>query len=208
MKMKKIDIILALIVGEITAWFFYGMLGNFGLDVKRFEFVLALTFPILAVLGLWVCFMLGKKFIFIFQAAKYFLIGILATLVDLGVLNILITATNIATGWHYNLFKGISFIIATFSKYFGDKFWAFEKMEKAGMKKELGKFFLVTMAGLVINVAIASFVVNFLGVHIITLFGSQIWMNEKTIATMGGIAAALGVAVWNFFGYKFIVFKK
>jgi len=99
-------------------------------------------------------------------------------------------------------------LIATFTKYFGDKFWAFEQMDKEGMKKELGKFYLVTLVGMAINVFVASFVVDFLGMHIITLFGSELGMNAKMIANIGGIAAALAAAVWNFFGYKFIVFKK
>ncbi len=212
MKMKKIDVILALITGEITGWFFYEMLKNMGLAAKieRFhpDLVAALVFPFLSLLGLWICFFLGKKFIFIFQMAKYLLIGILATLVDLGVMNILISFSGIATGIYYSVFKGISFLFATFSKYFGDKFWAFEQMDKEEMKREFGKFFLVTLVGLVINVSVASFVVNFLGYHIITLFHSQLGLNEKMIANLGGIAAALGAAVWNFFGYKFIVFKK
>ena len=207
--MKKIDVILALITGEITGWFFYGMLKNMGITIRYLDWAAALIFPFLALLGLWVCFLLGKKFILIFQAAKYLLIGIMATLVDLGIMNILIMISGIATGMYYSVFKGITFLFATFSKYFGDKFWAFEKMEKEEMKKEFIKFFSVTLVGLVINVSVASFVVNFLGYHIITLFDSSLGvLNDKTIANLGGIAAALAAAVWNFVGYKFIVFKK
>jgi len=206
--MKKIDVVLALITGEITGWFFYGMLKNMGVTIRYLDWAAALVFPFLALFGLWVCFLLGKKFISIFQAAKYLLIGILATLIDLGVMNILITISGIATGMYYSVSKGISFLFATFSKYFGDKFWAFEQMEKEEMKKEFAKFFLVTLVGLVINVYIASIVVNFLGYHIVTLFGSQLGLNEKMIANIGAIVAAVAVAVWNFVGYKFIVFKK
>jgi len=206
--MKKIDVVLALITGEITGWFFYGMLKNMGVTIRYLDWAAALVFPFLALFGLWVCFLLGKKFISIFQAAKYLLIGILATLIDLGVMNILITISGIATGMYYSVSKGISFLFATFSKYFGDKFWAFEQMEKEEMKKEFAKFFLVTLVGLVINVYIASIVVNFLGYHIVTLFGSQLGLNEKMIANVGAIVAAIAVAVWNFVGYKFIVFKK
>jgi len=206
--MKKIDVVLALITGEITGWFFYAMLKNMGVTIRYLDWAAALVFPFLALFGLWVCFLLGKKFISIFQAAKYLLIGILATLIDLGVMNILITISGIATGMYYSVSKGISFLFATFSKYFGDKFWAFEQMEKEEMKKEFAKFFLVTLVGLVINVYIASIVVNFLGYHIVTLFGSQLGLNEKMIANIGAIVAAVAVAVWNFVGYKFIVFKK
>ncbi|TFG35405.1 MAG: GtrA family protein [Parcubacteria group bacterium] len=206
--MKKIDVILALITGEITGWFFYGMLSNMGADIPYLKLIGALVFPFLALFCLWICYLLGKKFIFIFQAAKYLLIGILATLVDLGVMNILIMISGIATGIYFSVFKGISFLFATFSKYFGDKFWAFVKMEKQGMKKEFTSFFLVTLIGLGINVGIASFVVNFLGGRDVALFGSQLTLNASMIANLGGLDAAVIVAVWNFVGYKFIVFKK
>jgi putative flippase GtrA len=206
--MKKIDVILALVTGEITGWFFYGMLSNMGVNIPYLKLIGAVVFPFLALFCLWICYLLGKKFIFIFQAAKYLLIGILATLVDLGVMNILIIISGIATGIYFSVFKGISFLFATFSKYFGDKFWAFEKMEKQGMQKEFTSFFLVTLIGLGINVGIASFVVNFLGSNATALFGFQLKLNPSMIANLGGLAAAVIVAVWNFVGYKFIVFKK
>jgi len=198
--MKKIDIVLALATGEVAAWFFYGILRNLGIEIPFLVWILAILLPILALIGIWIAFILGKKLLWIFQAAKFFLVGVVATLVDLGVLNILIWFSGIATGLFFSIFKGISFIVATCSKYFGDKFWAFEKMEKAGMGREFGQFFLVTLVGLIINVGVASLVVN--------LFGSQFGMSEKLWANVGGIMAAFAAAIWNFLGYKFIVFKK
>ena len=198
--MKKVDIVLALIIGEVIAWFFYGILKNLGIEIKFLWLILAILLPILALIGLWVAWFLGKKFLWIFQAAKFFLVGVVATLVDLGVLNLLMLGSGIATGLYFSIFKGTSFIVATCSKYLGDKFWAFEKMEKVGMRKEFGQFFAVTLVGLVINVGAASLVVN--------LLGSQFGMSEKLWANVGGIIAAFAAAIWNFLGYKFIVFKK
>jgi putative flippase GtrA len=197
--MKKIDIALALITGEITAWFFYLLLkdiariGNLGL-------ILAISFPILTVICLWVTWLLGKRFLWIFQMAKYLLIGVLATIADLGVLNLLMWISGVATGVSFSAFKGISFVMATTAKYFGDKFWAFEKTERAGMGKEFSQFFIVTLIGLGLNVGAASLVVN--------VIGSQFGMSEKLWANVGGIAAAFAVTAWNFIGYKFFVFKK
>jgi putative flippase GtrA len=206
--MKKIDVVMALVTGEITAWLFYTIISNFGFEIGNLVWVLALAFPFLAWFCLWVCYQIGKKFLFVFQMAKYLLVGILATLVDLGIMNLLMFVSGFSSGLPFALFKATSFLIATFTKYFGDKFWAFEQMDKEGMKKELGQFYLVTLVGMAINVFVASFVVDFLGMHIITLFGSELGMTAKMIANIGGIAAALAAAVWNFFGYKFIVFKK
>lgn len=197
--MKKLDIVLALITGEITAWFFYFLLKDI-VRIGNLSLILAVSFPILAVAGLWIAWLLGKKFSWIFQLAKYLLIGVLATIVDLGVLNLLIFISGIAAGISFSVFKGVSFVVATTAKYFGDKFWAFEKMEKAGMGKEFSQFFIVTLIGLGLNVGVASFVVN--------IIGPQFGMNEKMWANVGGILAAFAITAWNFLGYKFIVFKK
>jgi len=199
--LKRIDIILALITGEITAWFFYYLLKDVAaLKIENLGLILAISFPVLALGGTWIAWLMGKRFLWIFQLAKYLLIGVLATIADLGILNFLMGTSGIAIGLWYSVFKGISFIVATCAKYFGDKFWAFEKMEKEGMHKEFGQFFIVTLIGLGLNVGVASFVVN--------VIGPQFGLNETLWAIIGGITAAFGVTVWNFIGYKFIVFKK
>jgi putative flippase GtrA len=200
LNMKKTDIIFALVTGEITAWFFYTLVKELNLNIPGLLVILAVGFPVLAVLGLWICWMLGKKYVWIWQMAKYLLIGVLATILDLGVLNGLILVSGVAVGITYSVFKGISFIVATCCKYFADKFWAFEKKEKAGMGKEFLQFFFVTLIGLGLNVLIASFVVN--------KMEPQFGLSPAAWGTVGGVAAAFGVTAWNFVGYKFFVFKK
>lgn len=197
--MKKVDIVLALITGEVTAWFFYILLRDI-VRINNLGLILSISFPILTVVCLWVSWLLGKRFLWIFQIAKYLLIGVLATIADLAVLNLLMWVSGAAKGISFSVFKGISFIAATAAKYFGDKFWAFEKMEKSGMRKEFGQFFIVTLIGLGLNVGAASLVVN--------AIGPQFGMSEKIWANVGAIAAGFSVTAWNFLGYKFIVFKK
>lgn len=198
--MKKIDIILALIIGEIVAWFFFGILKNLEVEIGILSLALLILFPILSVLGLWIAFLIGKKFLFVYQIAKFFLIGALATVADIALLNLLFWIFGIATGIYFSVFKGVSFLIATSSKYLGDKFWAFEKMEKVGMRKEFSQFFAVTLGGLIINVGVASYIVN--------VFGAQFGISEKIWANIGAIIAAFSTIIWNFIGYKFLVFKK
>ncbi len=198
--MKKIDIILALITGEITAWFFYYLLQDVVLlKIQNLGLILAISFPILSVIGVWIAWLIGKRVLWIYQLAKYLLIGVLATITDLGVLNLLMWVSGLTVGLWYSVFKGISFVVATTAKYFGDKFWAFEKMEKASMGKEFGQFFIVTLIGLGLNVGVASLIVN--------VVGPQLGLSKTLWANVGGIAAAFAVTTWNFIGYKFIVFK-
>lgn len=199
--MKRIDIILALITGEAVAWLFSGILKDvkFLAGIKALEWILAGFLPILALGGLWLSFLIGKKFLFVFQAAKFFLLGVLATLVDLGALNFLMSVSGIASGLYFSLFKGISFLAAMLGKYWGVKLWAFEKKEMAGVGGELGKFLLVSAVGLSINVIAASYIVN--------TIGPQAGFSEKIWANIAAIGAAFIAFIWNFFGSKFIVFK-
>jgi len=136
----------------------------------------------------------------IFQGAKFLLIGVLGTLIDVGVLNILIWISGISSGLLFPVFKGISFVVANCNKYFGHKFWVFEKKGMIGAKKEFSKFFLVSLGGLIINVVTASLIVN--------LIKPQFGLSETIWANIGAIIAAFATIIWNFLGYKFLVFKK
>lgn len=198
--MKKIDIILALISGLGLGFLFPWLLKGFGIDIRALNWLLPLLFPILAVISIWLCYLIGKKHLFVFQLGKFLLIGIFFALIDLGVLDILIKIFGITAGTGYSIFVATSFVIVTSVKYVGDKYWAFEKTEKEGMGGEFGKFFIITLISGGIQTLIASLMVNTLGPQ----FGasSLIWANVGKIA---GITVA---SAWNFIGYKFIVFKK
>lgn len=203
--MKKIDIIFTAIIGEITSWYFISLLSEKGVVEKlgglsSLLWSLVIIFPILSVFCLWVAYLMGKKFLVVFQLAKFLLVGVLATIFDLGSLSIFMAASGISSGLYYDIFKGASFIIATIGKYIPDKFWAFKKSETTEIKKEFSQFFIVTLIGLGINVFIANLVVN--------QFGSAFGLPPKLLGNLGGIAAVLVTFAWNFVGYKFIVFKK
>jgi len=66
--MKKIDIILALVTGEITAWFFYYLLKDIAvLKIDNLSLILAVSFPVLALFGTWIAWRIGKRFLWFFQ---------------------------------------------------------------------------------------------------------------------------------------------
>jgi putative flippase GtrA len=204
--MKKQDLILALVTGLILGLFFSSFLKNtglelvFGIKIGVLTWILLFIFPVLSVLGLWIAWLIAKKLPFVYQLAKFLLIGAAATLLDLGVLNFLILSFGLAKGTAYSIFKAVSFIIATVAKYWANKFLAFEKKEMSGVRKEFTQFFIITLIGLGINVGVASFVVNNIG--------PQFGLSPELWANVGGIAAAIVGFAWNFLGYKFIVFKK
>jgi len=141
------------------------------------------------------------------QAGKFVLVGILNTLIDLGVLNLLIFITGIASGFGYSAFKGISFTVAVVNSYILNKFWTFSAFAKASADKkssgrEFSQFFIVSVIGFGINVGVASLVVNVIG-NPFTFSG----VSDTIWANVGAIVATFCAMAWNFLGYKFIVFK-
>ncbi|MDO8264892.1 MAG: GtrA family protein [Candidatus Parcubacteria bacterium] len=198
--MDKKDIIYSLIVGEAIALMGTVILKNLEIGNSLPLWLLPVFFPILSVAGIWIADLLGKKIPVLFQAAKFLLVGVLNTLIDLGVLNILIGITGIAAGAFFPVFKGASFIVASLNSYFWNKFWTFKKVEENANPKEFTKFFLTVFIGLILNVVISSVIVNVIGVR----FG----VSEKVWANFGALIATLIAFAWNFFGSKFLVFKK
>ncbi len=197
--MKKIDIILAIVSGLGLAVLLPWLLGGFGIQLGILKWALLLLLPLFAVFAIWLCYLIGKKYLFVFQLGKFLLIGIFFALIDLGILDILLNIFKITSGMAYSAFVATSFVIVTSVKYVGDKYWAFEKTGKEKMGTEFGKFFVITLISGVIQTGIASLIVNTLGPQLGA--SSLIWAN---VGKIGGIIVA---SAWNFIGYKFIVFK-
>ncbi len=219
--MKKSDIIAALVLGEIAAWLIISVIKSLvGPELyNRIQWFivvgLPIVFPLLCLIFLYISFWIGKKIAVIRQAAKFVLVGGLNTLVDWGVLGFLIFIFRdyFSTGSrdvlltifsltiiYYSLFKAISFILATVNSYAWNKFWTFKRKTTEKLSKEFLQFTIVTVIGFLINVGIASCIFKF-----ITPFGGL------NIDQWAIIAAAMATAismVWNFLGYKFIVFER
>jgi len=200
--MKKIDVVLALVTGEGVAWLFIWLLKNSpNLNFPFLSWLLPILFPILAVFALWIASTIGKKYLFIYQLAKFLLIGAFFAIFDLIILNLLMEEFGISkeSGLKYSLFVAISFIIATIVKYVADKYWAFEKSEKGQAGIEFMKFFLITLVSGLIQVGVASVAFKFL---------SSSGMTELVLGNIGKILGIVVASVFNFVCYKFFVFKK
>lgn len=198
--MRKIDVILALITGEGVAWLFVWFIKKSGFELEFLIWLLPILLPVSALICLWFAYFIGKKFLFVFQLAKFLLMGAFFALIDLVVLNFLMIRFDVTEGTPYLIFVAVSFIVATCLKYAADRYWVFEKTEKTRLGLEFSKFFTITLVSAGIQIGVADLVVNKMGVQ----FGIDplIWGN---IGKIVGITVA---SAWNFIGYKFIVFKK
>lgn len=161
-------------------------------------FLIIIVFIVFANLALWFASLLSRFIPIFLQVAKFAAVGGLNTLLDLGVLNVLIFMSGVAAGYWYPVFKGISFVIANINSYFWNKYWTFGASEKINIK-EFSQFLIVSVIGFGINVGIASLLVNFIG--------SPENISPEQWANIGALSATIISLIWNFIGYKFIVFK-
>jgi len=205
--MKKANIIYPFIIGEAVALIFLGVLKyspEYLPEMPSFIIQIVWYFPIvlplLSIFGVFVASLLTKKIPALFQLAKFVLVGALNTFVDFGILILLLTIFGVAAGLLYSISKAFSFSCSVVNSYFWNKFWTFEKKETKRAGREFGKFYLIAGIGFFLNVAIASFVVS--------IIEPQFGLSAEIWAIVGAFIAVLCVFIWNFLGYKFIVFKK
>lgn len=133
------------------------------------------------------------------QFSKFVLIGLLNTGIDFGVLNLLMRLFSVYEGSSIIPIKAIAFFIANINSYFCNKYWTFKQKQKEHISQEYSKFLIVSGVALGIHLAI---------IYSITTFIPPILIGEKLWANFANLVAIGLSLIWNFIGYKFIVFKK
>ena len=163
--------------------------------------LLFVIIPIIFATGLYACRIFFCQIKFLYQFAKYAIIGFFSAGIDLAIFNIFIYLTEIERGPEIILFKAISFSLAMLNSYTWNKIWTFEFTEKTEENRHSGRFFqfaAITVFGLMLNVGATSLIISIpppLG------FTQILWNN------IAAIAAIIVNVIFNFMGYKMIIFK-
>lgn len=153
------------------------------------------------------------------QVGKFAIVGILNTLIDVSILNLLVyfsfVATLIVFGQKFLIANIISVAIAMINSFILNKQWTF-KAEEGNIYKQIFQFLAITIVGMfvihqiIFNALyyglpqISNLIISI--VHFLKLSG---YFSDSFIAlNFAKIIAIIGSLIWNFIGYKFIVFKK
>jgi len=195
--MTKNDLGFSLFTAFITSIFLYPTLKTTNIyDKLPVPLVLLfLIFPAVSIIGMFLISVIAKKLPFLWQVTKFAQIGVLNTAIDFGILNFLIGLTQITSGIGIIFINATSFTTALINSYFWNKNWVF-----AGNKKSnFVTFAAVTLIGLSINTGVVYTFTTFIPPVIIK--SPTLWANVAKL-----LATALSL-VWNFTGYKLIVFK-
>lgn len=204
------DILAVLIVGETSGWLLLVVVRNLMSSAPQLSIIplwfWPVFFPIFCLIWFLTTLYLSRIWRTFYQLGKFVLVGGMNFLVDLGILNLLIFFSNVASGGLFSVFKGIAFIVAVTNSYFWNKLWTFKDPKEdplpQTLKKEAGKEFLqfitVSVIGLLINNITASLIV---WINPVAGLSPELWANVAAI-----VASFVGM-FWNFMGYKFIVFR-
>jgi len=206
MLLTKKDCLCSIMVGEISSWFLILIIKNpliielgRATILSKIIWFLPVVFPFIFLLGSLVGKFLSRIIPVIFQIVRYGEIGVLNTFIDFGVLNLLSWNAGITSGKYIALFNTISFLCAATNSYYWNRFWTFPS-RKSATSREFFRFLVITGVGWGINTGIVfggtTYIAPFAG-----LSGGT-WMN---VIKLSAIIFSL---IWNFSGYKFLVFKK
>lgn len=218
---SKKDFWVSLFIGEVSAWLaivlakglvpaaLYAKISGY------LFYILPVGFPLACVIFLYAVYLLGRKKESLRQVGRFVLVGGFNTLFDWGILilsifvfrkyltidskDIIFSVFSVAV-IYYSLYKAISFVLAAANSYVWNKLWTFQQRTTESIGKEFTQFFIVTIIGFLINVGIASGIFKFIGP----------WgpLNSDQWAIAAAVFATVISMVWNFLGYKFIVFDK
>ena len=197
---KKLDYYYGGFVGFLMGVFIIPTAYNLGSRNKPLLIALPLIMVVLFLFGVWLGKVLGKLMSFIPQFSRFVAVGLLNTAIDFGTLNIISAITGVHSGVVVGGINIPGFIIAVCNSYFWNKVWVFHDKDKKGFFADFPRFITVTLIGLLINdvliFIITTYTVPFGNVNPTT------WLNiAKAIATVFTL-------IWNFLGYKLIVFNR
>lgn len=195
--MKKTDYIAIIIIGLMSGLLLVPTLRNI-LPSAPSMIALVPTVILVAVTALWLTKILERWKPVFFQIGKFASVGVLNTLIDFGVLNFLSLSFQVFDGSLVALFNIIGFTLANINSYFWNKFWTFGSYKKKSTI-EFARFFAISIIGISINTAIVYLMTTY--VSTLGEFNASQWENvAKAVATLISL-------IWNFLGYKFIVFS-
>lgn len=198
--MQKADLGYSFAIGFVVGLFLLPILVNTDLYSKLSgPLLLAFLFvglPIIFTIGLAFASFISKKIPLLWQFAKFAQVGVLNTAIDFGILNLLIFATGITSGLSIIPLNAISFSTAIINSFFWNEKWVFKAQKEANFIT----FVVVTLIGLAINSGIVYAITTYVPPTFVD--SQKLWANlAKVLAT--GISL-----IWNFTGYRLVVFKK
>lgn len=141
---------------------------------------------------------LGKKRKWLIQAVRFLVVGFLNTSMSFGMLNFGSLITGIYAGRGIIVINVIAFIIAFSNSFIWNRYWTFGR-STSPIGAEFGKFLAVTLGSLALDTGL---------VFTLTTYIPHDGLSPAALENLAKVFGAGISMLWNFLGYKFVVFKK
>ena len=126
-------------------------------------------------------------------------VGVVNTLIDFAVLNLLLALFGVTGGWPLVLCNAAAFLGATLNSYFLNKKWTFAQKTGASLRQYLA-FLALALGGLAINSVVLYLLAT--GLSPPSWLSPTLWIN---VAKAAATAASL---VWNYLVCRYVVFGR
>lgn len=170
---------------------------RFGIPAALFLLTLPWIMVVVYLIAVRIGDQLSRKISIFTQLTKFGAVGVLNTVIDFGVLNLLSIVTGFTAGF---LIAGVNvpgFLLGATNSYFWNKLWVFARKDNQPFFHDLSKFAVVTILGAVINGSIVG------GVTVLVHSG----IAPVLLLNAAKAGATVLTLVWNFAGYKLFVFR-
>lgn len=195
--LTKTDYAIAGLIGFFAGIFAIPVLYNIGNRDPFILLALPWALAVGAVVGIVITRFFGRRFPFFNQFGKFAVVGVLNTAIDFGTLNLISIVTGVTSGIVVGGVNVPGISLALVNAYLWNKYWVFSHRDNKGILHDLPTFLLVSIVGVIGNSGIVILGTS----YPVTFVDARTWLN------MSKLAATVFSLVWNFLGYKFIVFK-
>ena len=125
------------------------------------------------------------------QAIRFIVVGLLNTLVDLGIFYLL----SLVPGMPHVAAKAVSYVAGICNSFVWNKYWTFNARGSEQGKREFAVFLAVNTPPLVVNVVV------------FTVLGIWIDSGSLWVRMAKAFAAAVVSVTWNFLGSRYFAFR-
>lgn len=197
--MPKTDYAIGGLIGFFAGIFAIPTLYNLGITSGITLLAVPWAAGVAGCLGIWIVYAIAKKVAIVAQFGRFFAVGVLNTVIDFGILNLLSRSTGIAAGILLGGVNVPGFLVAIINSYLWNKLWVFKEGSQ-NLFAAFPRFFAVTLVGLLVNSGI---------VIVFTTYAAPSTGLPANLALNIGklMATVISLAV-NFLGYKLFVFGK
>ena len=203
----KRDYVFGFFAGLIAGVALIPVLINLGHSSPAVLIAAVVLLPVCALIGVWLGRFFSQLIPIATQIVKFIIVGVANTALDFGILNLMSIATGIHSGVQAGEINVLGFSVAVVHSYLWNKHWVFKKEPAAQTPAEpapnAAKNFLTFLVVSIIGLAINSGIIILITTYVPPISG----ISASAQLDVAKALATCVSLVWNFLGFKFIVFK-